>query len=138
MAWICPHCERTLKNANAWHYCGQKDLDELFEGKPEILSLLFDKILGEVYEWQGVTVSATKNCVVFVSSQTFLVIRPMKTCLNIKFYLEEHSEHPSIFKVENYNKRLEHHIRITDLEDITPVLFRFIKESYQLLTTQKP
>jgi hypothetical protein len=59
----------------------------------------------------------------------------MKTCLNIKFYLEERSEHPAIFKVENYNKRLEHHIRIADFEDITPDLFRLINASYQLLTT---
>lgn len=73
-----------------------------------------------------------------MSSQTFLVIRPMKMCLNTKFYLPERSEYPSIFKVENYNKRLEHHIRIADLEDITPVLFQFIKDSYQLFTIQKP
>jgi hypothetical protein len=132
MAWTCPICDRKLKNANAWHYCGQHDLDELFEGKPDMFIYIFDKILAEVYDWDSVSVSATKNCIVFVSTQTFLVIKPMKSYLNVKFYLEKASDHPMVHKIIDYNKRLEHNVRITDIDDLDASLISLIKQSYML------
>lgn len=86
---VCPKCQRLLPRPKAWHYCAQIDIDSLFEGKSEALVYLFDKILADVFDWQGVAVSATKNCIVFVRHKTFLVIRPMKTQLDVKFYLSE-------------------------------------------------
>ncbi|HMO38123.1 MAG TPA: DUF5655 domain-containing protein [Saprospiraceae bacterium] len=78
MAWTCPKCERTLKNTNQWHCCIKQDIDVLFENKAKDLVYVFDKLLLEVIDWEGVEVTATKKCIVFVTSQTFLVVKPMK------------------------------------------------------------
>ena len=98
MSWTCPKCERRLKNANQWHSCVKQDIDSLFENKGGELIYVFDKLLLAVAEWPGVDISATKNCIVFVTSQTFLVVRPMKKLLNIKFYSDTLIESPLIFK----------------------------------------
>ncbi len=133
MAWVCPDCERTLKSKNQHHYCYQNTIDNLFEGKDPELILVFDTILAEVIEWgDNILVSATKNCIVFVSSQTFLVIRPMKTQLNVKFYREEISKDPLIFKVLKYGRYYAHNIRVKKLEDVDVHLLSYLNTSYKL------
>lgn len=133
MPFTCPKCERVLKNINAWHYCSNQNIDNLFLGKPQILSYLLDKLLAHVIEWDNVHISATKNCIVFVASQTFLVVKPMKTALNIKFYLATPHHVAPIYKTELYGKHYEHHIRVMDLEDVNAQLIKFIQTSYKLL-----
>lgn len=132
MSWICPQCRRTLKNANQWHCCINQEIDHLFIGKPSELLLAFDKILSTVIEFDNVKISATKNCIVFFKTQTFLVIKPMKKELNIKFYLAQpHPIYP-IYKVALYGKQHEHQIRISTIEEVTPQLFSLIKQSHNL------
>lgn len=132
MSWKCPTCERTLKNANQWHCCVNQDIDNLFVNKPEELAHAFDKILLRVFDWGEVEISATKNCVVFFKTQTFLVIKPMKTVLNIKFYLAAPFEKYPIFKTGVYGKQFEHHIRISTIEAVNDDLFKFIRQSHDL------
>ena len=132
MAWKCPQCERTLKNANQWHCCLNQDIDNLFLGKPNELMFAFDKILSNVFDFDDVEISATKNCVVFFKTQTFLVVKPMKTALDIKFYLSEPLNRFPIIKVALYGKQHEHHIRISTLGEVNPQLFSFIKQSHDL------
>ncbi|HTH82168.1 MAG TPA: DUF5655 domain-containing protein, partial [Mucilaginibacter sp.] len=86
MTWVCPKCERELKNETQTHYCAKVNLDSLFEGKSAELILTFDKLLLLIADWDDVAISTTPNCVVFVHRQTFLVIKPMKSALDIKFY----------------------------------------------------
>ncbi len=57
--WICPKCERELKNASQRHYCAKVSIDSLFEGKPAELAFVFDKLLCEIVDWEDVAVSAT-------------------------------------------------------------------------------
>lgn len=132
MPWVCPKCERKLKNTNQWHCCVNQDIDNLFENKSMELVFAFDKILAEVMEWEGINVSATLNCIVFVNTQTFLVIKPMQKVLNIKFYLNKPQKHQLIHKIAKYNKRDEHHVRISTFEEVNPLLIKWIRESYEL------
>ena len=132
MTWICPKCERKLRNENQWHCCMNQDIDNLFINKDKELMYAFDKLLSYIIDWEDVSVSATKNCIVFVSTQTFLVIKPMKKVLNIKFYLNEPKEIPPVFKVAKYNGRNEHHVRISTLEEVDDSLVDMIKSSYNL------
>lgn len=132
MSWKCPACERTLKNANQWHCCINQDIDDLFKGKPNELTFAFDKILSNVIDLENVEISATKNCVVFFKTQTFLVIKPMKKELDIKFYLKEPVNTFPIIKVAPYGKQYEHHIRLATIEEVNPQLFMFIKQSHNL------
>jgi hypothetical protein len=131
--WTCPKCERDLKNPNQWHNCVKVSIDSLFEGKAEELAFVFDKLLSEIIDWENVSVSATQNCIVFVHNQTFLIIRPMKKELDLKFYSATQQEEEPILKSISYSGKFENHIRVTKLEDLTRTVYNHIKLSYQLL-----
>jgi len=131
--WTCPKCERELKNPNQWHNCVKVNIESLFEGKAEELSYVFDRLLSEIIDWDNVAVSATKNCIVFVHNQTFLVVRPMKKELDLKFYTESEQEEEPVVKSIFYSGKYENHIRVSGLEQLTPIIYHYIKQYYQLL-----
>jgi membrane protease subunit (stomatin/prohibitin family) len=131
--WTCPKCERELKNANQWHNCVKVSIDSLFEGKAAELVFVFDKLLSEIINWENVAVSATQNCIVFVHNQTFLIIRPMKKELDVKFYSTTQLEEEPIIKSIFYSGKYQNHIRVSKLEDLTQTVYTYIKQSYQLL-----
>lgn len=133
MAWVCPKCERELKSETQTHYCAKVNLDSLFEGKSAELMLAFDKLLLSVADWDGVAISTTPNCVVFVHRQTFLVVRPMKAVLDVKFYATAPPTGLILYKSYIYSGRYANHFRISKLEDLTPIMIRYIRESYELL-----
>ena len=131
--WTCPTCERDLPRENQWHICVKADLDSLFAGKPKELEYIFDKILAEVVEWDGVIVSNTQKCVLFVHRQTFLVIRPMSKFLDLQFYSKEELPCPPFLKSKKVSKRFQNHIRISRLEELSPVLIKYLRDSYDFL-----
>lgn len=122
MSWTCPKCEREFPKPEQMHYCARVSLDSLFAGRPPDMVLAFDKILAEVADWDGVLVGTTPNCIVFTHRLTFLVIRPMKKWLEVKYYAKDSA-----------GKKEEKRVRITSAEELQPQLFRYIRESYQLL-----
>jgi hypothetical protein len=132
MSWICPKCDRELPWADYRHYCARVSLDSLFEGRSAELVLVFDKILAKVADWPKVLIGVTPNCIVFTRRVGFLIIRPMKKELDLKFYSKVlHPEKPVIKSVATGNK-FENHIRISQLDDIRPGLFVYLRESYEL------
>lgn len=133
MSWVCPKCERELKKPNQWHNCVKVSVDDLLKGQPEELVLAFDKLLAEIVDWDGVTVSCSQNCIVFVHKQTFFVIRPMKKWLELKFYSEKKPEESFVVKSIFHAKRYQNHIRLASLNDLKPRVFALIKISHQLL-----
>jgi len=133
MSWVCPKCERELVKVNQWHNCVQISVDSLFEKKPLELVLVFDKILSEVMDWPEVLVSTSQNCVVFMHRQTFLVIRPMKSQLDIKFFSVQKTEANFIFKSIPYSGKFSNHIRIENEEELIPPMLSLIRKSYELL-----
>ncbi len=128
----CPKCGRPIKHPKAWHYCAEVSIDALLEGKAPELTLVFDKVLAEVALWEGVEVSASKNCVVFVHRQTFLLVRPMKKELDLKFFLREKQPGPLISKIKDERSKWAHHIRLSKLEDLQPEVFRMIRQSWKV------
>lgn len=108
-------------------------IDSLFEGKAEELVFVFDRLLSEIVDWDNVVVSATKNCIVFVHHQTFLIVKPMKKVLDLKFYSATHQEEDPIVKSIFYSGKYENHIRLAALDDITTTVINYIKQSYRLL-----
>ncbi|MCD8739088.1 DUF5655 domain-containing protein [Mucilaginibacter roseus] len=132
MSWTCPKCDRELPWADYRHYCARVSLDSLFEGRPAELVLVFDKILAEVADWPNVLIGVTPNCIVFTRRMGFLIIRPMKKELDLKFYSKvPHSEKP-VTKSVAAGKKFANHIRVSHLDDIRPGLFVYIRESYEL------
>ncbi len=131
--WTCPKCERKIKHANQWHNCVKVELDSLFEGKEEQLIYAFDRILSEIMDWDGVAVSATANCIVFVHNQTFLIIRPMKKQLDLKFYSKVESTEFPIIKSIAYGGKFVNHIRVSSVDELTPEIFKYLRDSFLLL-----
>lgn len=133
MSWICPKCERELKGPNQMHHCIKVSLDELLKGQSAELVLAVDKLLAEISDWDGVTISCSKNHVVFVRNQTFFLIRPMKGLLDLKFYSAKLPEDSVVTKSTLDSKKYENHIRLTSLDKLTPRVYALIKESYNFL-----
>ena len=132
MAWTCPKCERELPWPDFRHYCKRVSLDALFEGRSEELILVFDKILAEVSEWPKVLISTTPNCIIFYRRTGFLVIRPMKKWLDIKFYSSVAHKEKLVIKSVPAGKKSENHIRLTTLDELKPGIFVYLRESYDL------
>lgn len=133
MSYICPKCERELVNESQSHYCAKVSLDDLFKGKNDELMLLFDKLLAEVADWPDVLVGTTPNCITFVHRQTFFVIRPMQKQLDLKFYSTKLIEAPPIIKSIALAGRYQNNIRLSNVNELRPQLFGWIRESYDLL-----
>jgi hypothetical protein len=133
MSWICPKCERELKTPKHPHYCAKVSVDSLFMGKDIELSLVFDKILAEVADWEDVLVSTTPHCIVFVHRRTFLVIRPMKKFLDVKFYSETMLHGNLIVKSTGSEGKFENHVRVATADDLKPALFGYLQQSWRLL-----
>lgn len=133
MAWTCPKCERELPWADFRHYCKRVSLDTLFEGRSEELVLVFDKILAEVSDWPQVLISTTPNCIVFYRRTGFLVIRPMKKWLDIKFYSKVAHKDKPIIKSAPAGKKFENHIRLAALDELKPWVVAYLRESYDLI-----
>ncbi|WP_025144256.1 DUF5655 domain-containing protein [Pedobacter jeongneungensis] len=132
MSWTCPNCDRELPWNNYRHHCQRVDLDSLFLGRSAELVLAFDKILAEVSGWPDVLIGVTPNCIVFTKKVGFLIIRPMKKELDIKFYSAVvHAEKPVIKSIPS-GKKFENHIRISSAEEVRPGLFVYLRESYEL------
>ena len=132
MSWTCPKCDRELPWVDYRHYCARVNLDTLFEGRSPELVLVFDKILAEVADWPKVLIGVTPNCIVFTRRVGFLIIRPMKKELDIKFYSKvPHPEKPVTKSIPS-GKKFENHIRVSSLDDLRPGLFVYIRESYEM------
>jgi hypothetical protein len=128
----CLKCERELRNPNQWHNCVKVNIGDLLENKAEELEFIFDRLLAEIIDWENIVVSATKNCIVFVHHKTFLIVRPMKTQLDIKFYSKKEQHDFPIIKSLFWNSKYENHIRISTLDELTTEIYSFIKKSYQI------
>jgi hypothetical protein len=107
-------------------------LTKLFDNKKPHLIAVFDKILGCVLDFGEIEIKTTKNCILFYNNQTFLVVKPMVSYINIKFYLPEFREEFPICKTALYGKQLEHHIKVSNLEDVNDIVIKLIHASYLL------
>lgn len=131
MSYTCAICNRPLTKPKMWHQCLQKPVAELFEGRPPVLKQLFDTLVADLGSWSGVRYSATKNCIVFLGRQTFLVIRPMKLALDLKFRLQEANDGFPVYKVSRWGRHLEHHIRLFEPEDLDGTVRSLLRQSYE-------
>lgn len=127
----CPKCDRPLTKPHQWHYCKKISVDDLLVGKPQSVSILLYGLIDLVGRWDGVSYSATKSCVVFLTTKTFLVVKVMKNELDLKFTLPAETDEFPIYKMATYGKKLEHYIRLRDEEDLDNDVQRLLFKSYQ-------
>jgi hypothetical protein len=131
---VCPRCDRPLTKANSWHYCKKVSVDDLFANRPAALRALFNNLHKKVQSWPGVSSSATKSCVVFLSAKTFLVVKVMKNELDLKFPLPAECDDFPIYKRANYGKKTEHYIRLADTDDLDADVFHLLHQAYKMMS----
>lgn len=135
MHFVCPKCDRPLTKPNSWHYCKKLSIDDLFLNKPAELKSLFYKLHSKILSWEGVSASASKTCIVFIATKTFLVVKVMKEELDLKFVLPAETDDFPIYKRAAYGKKIEHYIRLRDDDDLDADVLRLIHQSYALMNT---
>ncbi len=128
---ICPKCERPVASLKSWHYCAKVDMDSLFERKEDVVLQLFDRLAEVVGSWPGVAFSATKACIVFVTTaKTFFIVKPMKKALDMHFSLPEAHEEDCVYKCVKYGGKWVHYIRLHEENDLNRSVLRLIRMAY--------
>jgi hypothetical protein len=103
----------------------------LFDRKEDNVLLLFDRLIETVGQWPEVQFSATKACIVFVSTGTFLVAKPMKKALDLHFSLPEPDEDSVVYKCVQYGSRFVHYIRLKEPQDLNARVLALIRRAYK-------
>lgn len=129
--WTCRTCKRKFKTTNQSHSCVVKDIGEFFIDCPDSLVLAFDKLMNGVLEWQPNSYGASANAIVFTNKKAWLIVKPMKSELDVKFYSDEQLDSHLLSKVTNYNNKYAHHVRIKDESEVTPKLFELLKKGFE-------
>lgn len=129
--WTCPNCDRNFKTANQSHSCTDIDIGELFLGKPDDLVIAFDEILQLTANWEPNSVGTATRSTVFTSKKAWLVIKPMKSELDVKFYNDQPLESDVLKKVTEYNGKYAHHIRIKMPHQVTDEVMRLLREGFK-------
>lgn len=99
--------------------CSQKDIGELFIGKPDDFVLVYDQIEQHVMQWQPHSVGASIHSIVFTNKRAWMIIKPMAKAMDIKFYTGEPVDHKLIFKVTEYRNSYANHIRLSHPDEVT-------------------
>jgi len=131
--WTCPKCNRPFQTTNQWHICGEKTIDDIFEGKPDNVLFAFDDVLLATEDWQPNVITAARKAVIFSNKRAWLIVRPMTKVLDVAFYTEEIIVHPAIHKSARYMKnspKFRHQIRIGGPGELTPEALDLIRLGY--------
>jgi len=128
--YTCPVCQRRFKTQNQFHMCSTQDVGVLFEHKPDHLVLAYAALVEAIEHWQPNTYGPSTHSVVFTSVKAWLIVKPMKQVLDLKFYLAQPLEHPLVKKVGRYGKKYAHHVRISYEEQVTLELLEVLKQGH--------
>ncbi len=128
--WTCPNCERQFKTTNQSHTCGNVSIDDLFEGRPDDLVLAFDRLLALVVDWEPISIGTAKHTIVLTNRKAWLIVKPMRKELDIKFYYQEALESDLLHRVVSTYQKYAHHIRIRTAEEITEEMLGLLRKGY--------
>ena len=136
--WTCENCDRIFTSSNQYHICIKKDIGNLFVDKPDELVLLFDTLITTLKKWQPNVYNAFVNTIVFKNAKTWLVVKPMKTALDLKIYSDTFIDSERIKAQSKYANKIVYHLSISSekdadqktssLDDINLVKSNLIKE----------
>ncbi|MEM6800144.1 MAG: DUF5655 domain-containing protein [Bacteroidota bacterium] len=111
--------------------CIQKDVGELFVGKPDELVLAYDDIIQVISQWEPHSLGASINTIVITSQKAWLIIKPMKKELDLKFYHDEALGSKKLKKVQAWGKKFAHHIRIKGPEELDEEVLELLRMGFE-------
>ncbi|GAB5527316.1 MAG: hypothetical protein Roseis2KO_51880 [Roseivirga sp.] len=115
--------------------CVKKDIGELFLDKPDDLVLAFDTLCQRVMAWQPNTVGASVHSIVFTSKKAWLIVKPMKKDLDVKFYCDQPVDSVLIRRSSKMGKKHAHHVRLHNEFQITKELLDLLRIGYDFSLT---
>ncbi|MEO0470677.1 MAG: DUF5655 domain-containing protein [Bacteroidota bacterium] len=110
--------------------CVLREVGELFLDKPDEMVLAYDDVLQIISKWQPNTWGASVSSIVFTSKKAWLIIKPMKKWLDIKFYHDEEIRSDFIAKVSRFGKKHAYHIRVSRPEELNEEIFELLKMGF--------
>ncbi len=129
--WQCPKCDRVFQTTNQQHICVKKDVGELFIDKPDDMVLAWDTLTQIVMSWQPNTYSATTKSIVYTSKKAWLIIKPMKSELDVKFYHQDKLTSDRFKKQVSYPNKVAHHIRISHEDQVDQEVIELLKQGFE-------
>ena len=110
--------------------CTQKDIGELFLEKPDELVLAYDDIIQHIQHWKPFSQGASVHSIIVTSKKAWLIIKPMKKELDVKFYTDQPIASDRIKKITEYRNKFAHHIRISDPMQVDQEVFALLRDGF--------
>ena len=96
--WTCPKCQRPFRREGQHHYCSEKTIDEIFEGKPDNVVMAFDDVLVATADWEPNLITPARHAIMFTARRAWMVVRPMTKVLELAFFTEGVIHSPLLHK----------------------------------------
>jgi len=129
--WTCPKCDRIFQKHNQSHICVKKDVGELFVDRPDELVLAWDKLHQSLMEWKPQAFAATTKSIVYTSKKAWLIIRPHKRFIDLRFYHSVEQNSPRIRRKVDYQNKFAHHIKVEHEDQIDGELIDLLREAFE-------
>ena len=128
--WECSKCKRKFKAKNQYHICTNKEVGELFIDRSDEMVLAFDRIMTSVMLWKPNDMGASLHSVVFTNKKAWLIVKPMKHELDVKFYYREHIHSDLVKRYVKYPNKVAHHLRVSREDEITSEFIGLLSMGY--------
>ena len=138
--WTCEKCKREFFRKNQQHYCSEHTIEDLLENKSPDLVLAFDALLLAVAEWEPQVIGAGKAAIIFNNGKAWMVVRPMKTELDVSFFYDSILKSTVIktARLDNMGKnKYVHHIRLRSEDDVTPEVVDLLRKGFDFMLSKK-
>lgn len=120
--WTCPQCQRPFQTTNQWHICGEKTIDEIFEGKSDNVVMAFDDVLLATAGWEPNLITPARKAIMFTNKRAWLVVRPLVKVLDVSFFTDAPILSPVLHKSGPdgmRQNRFRHTIRLGGPDELT-------------------
>ena len=131
--WKCPNCKNEFVNKNQYHSCGQHSLAALFDGKPDSIQELFDRLRNMMGSCGPVKVLPYRDRVGFMVRVRFAAAVPKRRWLDVGLWLPRRIEHPKFHKIQTINPNANVHLlRLTEVDQLDAQVAAWIRQAYAL------
>lgn len=131
--WRCPDCQRQFANRNQSHSCGRYTLASHFEGKPQGVRDIFDKLLAVAKKNGPVTVLPEKTRIAFQVRMSFAAFVIRRNWVDGHVVLARRLEHPRFRRIETFSPRNHlHAFRFENADEIDDEVAAWFEEAYQV------
>lgn len=130
--WSCPRCGRAFANRNQAHTCAVlRPLEEHFEGKPDVIRAIFDRLLVLAERNGPVTVLPEKTRIAFQARMSFAAVQPRRRWVDGHVVLARRREDPRFRRIETFSPRNHlHAFRLLTPEEADEDVADWLAEAY--------